>query len=150
MSKKVENVFFKVTGVFAVLVLVLGLYLFYTSEEDLDNNKNLYNENINRNNQSKSFDIIGEFVVKDDKNSKLIIKDNGEYELNINLCNGYLTTTGKYELVENKLRLLNEKVYNEYPSLKDNYEFSLSVVDDNTLRLEEDLVCLFQKTLFER
>lgn len=150
MSKKVENVFFKVTGIFAVLVLVLGLYLFYTSEEDLDNNKNLYNENINRNNQSKSFDIIGEFIVKDDKNSKLIIKDNGEYELNINLCNGYLTTTGKYELVENKLRLLNEKVYNEYPSLKDNYEFSLSVVDDNTLRLEEDLVCLFQKTLFER
>ena len=34
--------------------------------------------------------------------------------------------------------------------LKENEEFHFSIIDDNTIKLEEDLECLFRETLFEK
>lgn len=154
MSKKQQNAFSKATGILAIILIVLGVYFALTeTKEQKSDNKNPSNINIDKNNQeneNEKINILGNYVVKDDKNSRLIIKENGEYELHINLCHGYLETSGTYETSNDKLRLLNEEIYEEYPTLYENKEFSFTIIDENTIRLDEDLVCLFQNTLFEK
>ena len=143
-----ESFFAKLTWVLAIAILFTGVYYFYTQEEkEIPNNND---EPINKLPPSNELEIFGTYIVKDDKTSKLIIKENGEYDLTVNLCNGYLNILGTYEKAGNKLRLINKNNYNDYPSLEGNTEFSLTIIDENTIRLDEDLVCLFQNTLFEK
>lgn len=153
MSKKVESISFKVARVIVILFIISGLYFVISgnvkNKEVVDENS-INKNNINKNNKTEKININGTFIVKDDKNSKLIINDNGEYELFINSCQGYLKVTGKYSIIENKLRLINKEEYKEYPTINENKEFSLTIIDEETIKLDEELLCLFQGTLFEK
>ena len=153
MSKKQQNAFSKATGILAIILILIGVYFAVTeNKEQKTANKKPSNINIDKNTGTEKINILGDYVVKDDKNSKLIIKENGEYELHINLCHGYLETRGTYEKSNEKLRLHNSDINanEEYPGLYQNTEFSFTIIDENTIRLDEDLVCLFQNTLFEK
>lgn len=143
-----ESFFAKITGVLAIAILFIGVYYFYTQKEEEKPNTN--EEVINKLPPSTELEIFGTYIVKEDKTSKLVFKENGEYELTVNLCNGYLDISGTYEKASNKIRLKNNNDYEDYPSLVGNTEFSLTIIDENTIRLDEDLVCLFQNTLFEK
>ena len=147
MNKKVETIFFRIIGFIAILVIVIGGYTLYTDKQP-ENKEN--NNSINKSPVIEKINVIGTYKVKKDKNSKLIIKEDGEYELSINLCSGYLVINGKYEQIDNNLRLINDMNYDEYENLKNNKEISLTIIDENTIRLEEELECLRQKTLFEK
>jgi len=147
MNKKVETIFFRIIGFIAILVIVIGGYTLYTDKQP-ENKEN--NNGINKSPVIEKINVIGTYKVKKDKNSKLIIKEDGEYELSINLCSGYLVINGKYEQIDNNLRLINDMNYDEYENLKNNKEISLTIIDENTIRLEEELECLRQKTLFEK
>ena len=95
-------------------------------------------------------DVSGSYIVKKDKNSKLQLNEDGTYNLNLNICNGYLELSGIYEIRDKNLYLINRVSYDDYENLKENEEFHFGIVDENTIRLEEDLECVFRETLFEK
>lgn len=145
--------FFYLMLVLALCSLVI-LWCVENSNEEEDVNNTTSDvpteENSPDKNMPEKKDITGTYIVKNDKKSLLVIKDNGQYELNINVCEGYLKIVGNYEVADKKLRLLNDTDYENYENIYKNREFSFTILDDNTIRLDEDLVCLFQNTLFER
>lgn len=148
MGKKLEKIILALT-IFSLVIIILGISSDNLHYKDEDNDIPNDIDNVDKNLNNK-INVIGEYQVKDDKNSILHLKENGLYEIHINVCEGYLKTTGKYEIADKKLRLLNETNFDNYPSLVDNSEFSFTIIDDNTIRLDEDLGCLFQNTLFEK
>ena len=132
-------------------ILLLIVFVFFLVNLSGEGNVNLRNSaslGIVRN--LKSTDVTGMYTVKKDKNSRLLLNENGTYNFNINVCDGYLELTGQYEVRDKNIYLINKVIYEDYPSLKDNEEFHLSIIDENTIELEEDLVCLFGETLFEK
>ena len=96
----------------------------------------------------KKNDLLGTFIVKNDKNTKLTLKNDGTYSLYINVCEKYLHLTGKYELTDTKLKLKNSA--SSYEDLEANEELSFTIVDRNTIKSDESLVCTVQETLFEK
>ena len=96
----------------------------------------------------KKVDLLGTYIVKSDKNSKLTLKNDGTYELIISVCEKHITLTGKYELTNTKLKLKNTA--NFYEDLKDNEELSFTIVDENIIKSDESLMCTSQGTLFEK
>ena len=96
----------------------------------------------------KKVDLLGTYIVKSDKNSKLTLKNDGTYELIISVCEKHITLTGKYELTNTKLKLKNTA--NSYEDLKDNEELSFTIVDENIIKSDESLMCTSQGTLFEK
>ena len=96
----------------------------------------------------KKVDLLGTYIVKSDKNSKLTLKNDGTYELIISVCEKHITLTGKYELTNTKLKLKNTA--NFYEDLKDNEELSFTIVDENIIKSDESLMCTSQVTLFEK
>lgn len=149
MSKKFELLILIIALLSILLLFFMTNNTFFKKDSKLDDINNTEINNIDKSILQKS-DIIGIYKVKDDKKSILDLKENGEYELHINMCEGYLKVTGNYEIVDKKLKLLNDTDFENYPSLKENYEFSFTVIDSDAIRLDEDLICLFQNTLFER
>ena len=147
MKKNTESIFFQTIGLIAILIIVIGGYSLYT---DKQNKKDDNDSGMNKSPIIEKINVIGTYKVKKDKNSKLIIKEHGEYELSINLCSGYLTINGRYEQIDKSLRLINDMNNEEYENLNNNREISFTIVDENTIRLDEDLECLHQKTLFEK
>jgi len=122
-----------------------GLDVTYDNEVEEDINKV-----VDKNIPTEKINIIGTYNVKDDKKSKLIIKEEGKYELSINVCEKYLNLFGTYEIADKKLKLLNHENNFGYYTIDGNTELSFTVIDENTIRLDEDLECLFQNTVFER
>ena len=59
------------------------------------------------------------------------------------------TKTGKYELMDSKLKLYNESNL-MYEDLAGNMELSFTIVNDNTIKSLEKLVCTEEGTLFEK
>lgn len=100
-------------------------------------------------NKSSKNQIKGLYKISIDKNSYLYLSA-GNYELSINVCNGYVKVDGKYEVINNKLNLINTYQNEEYNTLKDNNEFSFVIVNNDTIMLNENSECLGQGTLFER
>ena len=96
----------------------------------------------------KKSDLIGTYIVKNDKNAKLTLNNDGTYSLTINVCEKYLELTGTYELRDSKLTLNNDSSY--HPDLEGNDELSFSIIDEKTLKSDESLVCTIQETLFEK
>ena len=96
----------------------------------------------------KKVDLLGTYIVKSDKNSKLTLKNDGTYELIISVCEKHITLTGKYELTNTKLKLKNTA--SSYEDLKDNEELSFTIVDENIIKSDESLMCTSQGTLFEK
>lgn len=140
----------KLESVIALGIIILILVVFFAiniSSDDVQLRNNIdrdMDRNISLN------DVTGTFTVKDDKNSKLLLNEDGTYSLNINICEGYLELQGVYELRDKNLYLINRTSYEEFPNLYENEEFHFTVLDDETVKLEEDLVCLFRDTLFEK
>lgn len=137
-------------------VAVLSVFLLFVAHnqviiemEPVTNNENREDDIPDRNLPIK-VNTLGEYVVKNDKMSRLIIKDNGEYTFFINVCDSYLEVSGKYVLADKKLKLVNDTSFIGYPTLEENEEFSFTVIDDDMIRLDEDLECLYQNTLFEK
>ena len=135
--------------VFALFgVVVLSVFLLFVSgnqvtiEVDPVTNNEKKNEDVPNRDLPVKTNTLGEYTVKDDKKSKLIIKDNGEYIFFINACNSYLEVSGKY--------ILADSAFIGYTTLEGNTEFSFTVIDDDMIRLDEDLECLYQNTLFEK
>jgi len=140
----------KLESIIALGIIILILVVFFAiniSSDDVQLRNNI-DRDVDR---SVSLnDVTGTFTVKDDKNSKLLLNDDGTYSLNINICEGYLELQGVYELRDKNIYLINRTSYEEFPNLYENEEFHFTVLDDNTVKLEEDLVCLFRDTLFEK
>lgn len=143
--------------VFALFgVVVLSVFLLFVSgnqvtiEVDPVTNNEKKNEDVPSRDLPVKINTLGEYTVKDDKKSRLIIKDNGEYTFFINACNSYLEVSGKYILADKKLKLINDSAFIGYTTLEGNTEFSFTVIDDDMIRLDEDLECLYQNTLFEK
>ena len=97
----------------------------------------------------KKNDLVGTYKVKNDKKAFLKLKEDGTYDLNINVCNDYLLLNGKYELMDTKLKLYNNNDL-IYEDLNGNMELSFKIVDENILESLESLVCTEQETLFEK
>lgn len=96
----------------------------------------------------KKNQLLGTYVAKNDKNTKLILKNDGTYSLTIDVCEDYLLLTGKYELRDSNLKLHNNSKYHE--DLDGNEELSFTILDENTIISNESLVCTTQETLFEK
>lgn len=96
----------------------------------------------------KKKDLIGTYVVKSDKKANLTLNDDGTYSLTINVCHDYLLITGKYELRDTKLILKNNT--SGYEDLNNNLELNFTIIDNNKVKTDENLVCTSQGTLFEK
>ena len=140
----------KLESIIALGIIILILVVFFAiniSSDDVQLRNNI-DRDVDR--SISLNDVTGIFTVKDDKNSKLLLNEDGTYSLNINICEGYLELQGVYELRDKNIYLINRTSYEEFPNLYENEEFHFTVLDDNTVKLEEDLVCLFRDTLFEK
>ena len=78
MKKNTESIFFQTIGLVAILIIVIGGYSLYT---DKQTKKNDNDSGMNKSPIIEKINVIGTYKVKKDKNSKLIIKEHGEYEL---------------------------------------------------------------------
>ena len=96
----------------------------------------------------KKVDLLGTYIVKDDKNVKLTLKNDGTYELTISVCEKYITLNGRYELTDTRLKLKNTA--NSYDDLEGNEELSFTIMGDNLIKSDESLICTVQGTLFEK
>ena len=96
----------------------------------------------------KKQDLLGTYIVKNDKHVKLTLDDYGYYSLSINVCDSYLLLSGTYELRNSKLILKNSN--NQYDDLIRNEELSFTIKDSNSIISDESLVCTTQETLFEK
>jgi len=141
--EKLESII--VCGIILLIILVFFFVNLYS-----DSSTNLSNNSRNMTRDVTVDEISGLYVVKKDKDSKLQLNEDGTYNLNLNICDGYLELQGVYELRDKKLYLINRVSYDDYENLKENEELHFTILDENTIRLEEDLVCVFRETLFEK
>lgn len=142
-----NSLFFGIIGTFTVALAAVNVKGLQTN---LNFSKIHYDISIKESKISipKKKDLLGTYHVKNDKNVKLSLNDNGTYNLTINVCHNYILLTGTYELRDTKLVLNNNSSYHE--DLLGNEELSFTIIDNNQIRLEESLVCTSEKTLFEK
>ncbi len=131
-----------------ILLIILVFFFVNITNDDGANLRNNSKKNMNKNLTVE--DVSGSYEVKKDKNSKLVLIEDGTYSLNLNICGGYLELQGVYEIRDKHLYLLNRVMYDDFEDLKDNEEIKFTIVDENTVKLEEDLECVFRETLFEK
>ena len=131
-----------------ILLIILVFFFVNISNNDGANLRNNSKRNMNKNLTVE--DVSGSYEVKKDKNSKLELIEDGTYSLNLNICGGYLELQGVFEIRDKHLYLLNKVKYEDFEDLKDNEEIKFTIVDENTIKLEEDLECVFRETLFEK
>lgn len=141
-----RGLFFGIIGTVVITTTAVNV-------KSLQTNINLTNIDDNYSLQTKlnipkKKDLVGTFVVKDDKHVKLTLEDSGSYSLAINVCDNYLFLSGSYELRDSKLILKNTN--ESYNDLLGNEELSFTIVDNKTITSDESLVCTTQKTLFEK
>lgn len=146
MKKNEGAIHFFLLSIFLLSVF----YILFTDELEGFVEASIVGVNYHEENSPVKKQIKGLYKVSIDKNSYLSLSDEDNYELSINVCNGYVKIEGKYEMVNNKLKLINTSQNEEYNTLKDNSEFSFIVVNNDTIMLNENLECLVQGTLFER
>lgn len=141
----VKHLFFGVIGAVVFVLLATNAQTLQTSlvsASELENIKTIETKTFKKN------DLTGTYLVKKDKNSKLELRNDGTYYLNINVCENYLLITGKYEIRDSKIILYNTNY--SYDDLNGNDELTFTILDDKTIKSDESLVCTIQETLFER
>jgi hypothetical protein len=141
----VKHLFFGVIGAVVFVLLATNAQTLQTSlvsASELENIKTIETKTFKKN------DLTGTYLVKKDKNSKLELRNDGTYYLNINVCENYLLITGKYEIRDSKIILYNANY--SYDDLNGNDELTFTILDDKTIKSDESLVCTIQETLFER
>jgi hypothetical protein len=131
-----------------ILLIILVFFFVNLTTDDSANLRNNSKKHVARNLTVE--EVSGSYEVKKDKNTKLQLNEDGTYNFNLNICGGYLELQGVFEIRDKKLYLINRVKYEEYENLNDNEEFHFTIVDENTLKLEEDLQCVFRETLFEK
>ena len=134
--------------VLGIILLILVVFFAVNISNDDVQLKNSLDNGVTR--SLSSDDIYGTYNVKGDQNTRLVINEDGTYSLNLDICSGHLELKGVYELRDKNLYLINRTSYEEYENLSDNTEFHFTVNDDDTIRLEENLECVFSGTLFEK
>ena len=141
-----RGLFFGIIGTIAATTTAVIVKSLQTNINliDIDDNYSIQS----RINIPKKKDLLGTFIVKNDKRVKLTLEDSGIYSLTINVCDSYLLLSGGYELRESKLILKNTN--NNYEDLFGNEELSFTIIDNHTILSDESLVCTTQKTLFEK
>ena len=140
----------KLESIIALGIVILILIVFFAvniSNDDVQL-KNTMDNGVVR--SISTNEIYGVYNVKGDQNTKLVINEDGTYSLNLDICSGHLELKGVYELRDKKLYLINRTSYEEFENLNNNSEFHFTVNDDDTIKLEEDLECVFRGTLFEK
>ncbi len=93
--------------------------------------------------------LHGDYRVKDDMNTYLKLRDDFTYELSISSCEGHIKLEGTYEIFSDNLKLINTNSFSEYDTLNENEELSFTIINNKSLKLDEDLICVFSETLFE-
>ena len=140
----------KLESIIALGIVILILIVFFAvniSNDDVQL-KNTMDSGVVR--SLSTDEIYGVYNVKGDQNTKLVINEDGTYSLNLDICSGHLELKGVYELRDKNLYLINRTSYEEFENLNNNSEFHFIVNDDDTIKLEEDLECVFRGTLFEK
>jgi hypothetical protein len=140
----------KLESIVALGIVLLILIVFFAVNINNDDVqlKNSLDNGVTR--SISSNDIYGTYNVKGDQNTRLVINEDGSYSFNLDICSGHLELKGVYELRDKNLYLINRTSYEEYENLNNNTEFHFTVNDDDTLKLEENLECVFSGTLFEK
>ena len=139
--------------IFSLVILLLCLFSVSFKNyfiDDEDDTINDINNIVDKNIVSEKINIIGTYSVKDDIKSRLIIEEEGKYTININVCEKYIELSGNYEIADKKLKLINYGEKLNYDTLDNNFELSFTIIDENKIRLDEDLECVIQNTVFER
>ena len=140
----------KLESIVALGIVLLILIVFFAvniSNDDVQL-KNSLDNGVTR--SISQDDIYGTYNVKGDQNTRLVISEDGTYSLNLDICSGHLELKGVYEIRDKNLYLINRTSYEEYENLYENTEFHFTINDDDTIRLEENLECVFSGTLFEK
>ena len=136
--------FFMIIGIIFFAFTIINVYSETLIFNDVNNS--LIVSSIS--NIPRKKDLIGTYIVKSDKKTSLVLNDDGTYNLVINVCDDYLNLSGNYELRDSKLILRNDSDY--YEDLDGNLELSFTIIDYNKIKVDENLVCTFQETLFEK
>ena len=141
-----NSLFLGIVGTFAVAVATTSINNFRANASITNQDDNvIVKESVSI---PKKKDLLGTYIVKNDKNTKLTLKDDGTYSLTINVCKKYLLLTGTYDLRDSKLTLKNKSKYHE--DLNGNEELSFTIIDDKTIKSDESLVCTSQETVVEK
>lgn len=140
---KNNSLFFGIIGTIAIAFAVTNVNSMQTKIYYGDKDPNLIEKRVLKKN-----DLLGTYTVKGDKNSNISLNNDGTYSLTINVCEKYLTLKGEYELADTKLKLKNNNYL--YDDLDGNEELYFTIVDGNTIKSDESLVCTTQETLFEK
>ncbi len=138
----------------SVLFGIIGTLTIFLATTNVNSMQNAVANNIDDGNAiipetrviPKKDDLLGTYIVKDDKSANLILRNDGTYALTINVCDDYLLLTGNYELRDSKLKLYNSSSL--YEELEGNEELTFTIIDENTIKSDESLVCTVQETLF--
>ncbi len=140
--------FFRLFGLAVLAVVSVNLNSHIYTALGINKTSKVDIASYNGQNGPKKENLIGTYIVQDDKFSKLDIKKDGSYALTINVCEKYLELAGRYEIRDTKLKLINYEY--SYDDLNGNEELTFSIIDDKTLKADESLVCVPQETLFEK
>lgn len=141
-----NSLFFGIVGTFAVALAATNVKNVQTNASITNQDDNVIVEDAVS--IPKKQELLGTYIVKNDKNTKLTLKNDGTYSLTINVCEKYLLLTGTYELRDSKITLNNNSNYHE--DLSGNEELSFTIIDNKTIMSDESLVCTTQETLFEK
>ena len=144
---KSNSLFFGIIGTLAVGFATVNAKSLQTNINITDSNEKgiIVAETVKA---PKKNELLGTYVVKKDRNSKLTLKNDGTYSLTINVCEKYLLLTGTYDLRDSKLILHNNSNYHE--DLEGNAELTFTIIDETSITSDESLVCTTQNTLFEK
>ena len=145
---KINNLFFGIIGMAAVAILAVQVDMHSLTAMGVSkiNDIDVTTKEIVEIPKKKN--LLGTYIVKNDKNSKLTFNDDGTYVLTINVCEKYLDITGTYEIRDSKIKLYNSEY--SYDDLNNNEELTFTIIDEKTLKSDESLVCTPQETLFEK
>lgn len=141
-----NSLFFGIIGTFAVALAATNVKNVQTNASITNQDDNVIVEEAIS--IPKKQELLGTYIVKNDKNTKLTLKNDGTYSLTINVCEKYLLLSGTYELRDSKITLKNSSNYHE--DLSGNEELSFTIIDNKTIMSDESLVCTTQETLFEK
>ena len=145
---KSNSVFFGIFGTIAMLLAVIGMNSIIPTAAGINKEDEVDITSRVETFAPKKIDLIGTYKVKNDKTSKLELFDDGRYSLIINVCEGYAVLEGNYEIRDTNIKLFNNEY--AYEDLYGNEELTFTIVDENTLKSDESLVCTTQETLFEK
>ena len=163
MKKKKEK-YYSVSKIFIIVVMLFLCFDSYIilnfiqkdnhskkgSDMPVESNNSVNKVLENSINEVKKITYYGKYIIKSDKNSFLVLNEDGSYFLNVNRCDGYIALEGSFYVRDKKLILDNKNYISDIDNLNNNSEIALTIEKENTIKLDEDIACLYQGVLFEK